>query len=57
MASLLSGTECALPAFILPAGIVHVAASRSISSHVAPMTSPERAAVRMARASACAAAL
>ena len=41
----LSGTRCSMPAFMREPGIVHVAPSRSISSHVAPLASPERAAV------------
>jgi hypothetical protein len=42
-----SGTRCCLPAFMRSAGTVHTAALTSISSHRAPRTSPERAAVRM----------
>ena len=41
-----SGTRCRLPVFMRSPGIVHVAASRSISSHRAPRTSPLRQAVR-----------
>ena len=40
-----SGTRCSLPAFMRSAGIVHTAPSRSICSHRALRTSPERAAV------------
>ena len=40
-----SGTRCSRPAFIRSAGTVHVAASMSISVHVANRTSPARAAV------------
>jgi hypothetical protein len=35
-----SGTRCFRPDFMRSAEIVHVAASRSISLHVAPMVSP-----------------
>ena len=41
-----NGTRCSRPAFIRDPGIVHMRASASISSIVAPRTSPERAAVR-----------
>ena len=40
-----SGTLCSRLDFMRAAGTVHVRASRSISSHRAPRTSPERAAV------------
>ena len=40
-----SGTRCSTFAFIRSAGIVHVAAGRSTSPHVAKRTSPDRAAV------------
>ena len=39
------GTRCSRRAFILTAGTVQVAASRSISDHSAPLTSPALAAV------------
>ena len=42
-----SGTRCSRPVFILEAGTVHVADSRSISPHVANRTSPDRAAVNV----------
>ena len=42
----LSGTRCSAPDFMRSPGIVHVAACRSISAHVAPLASPDRAAVR-----------
>ena len=51
----LSGAENASPVFIREAGTVHVAASRSISRHVAPRVSPVRVAVRMRNSSASAA--
>jgi hypothetical protein len=41
------GTPCSLPTFILEAGMVHSLASRSISLHLAPRTSPDLAAVRI----------
>ena len=42
---MLNGTENSRPAFILEAGIVHLAASRPISSQRAPRASPARTAV------------
>ena len=45
IAASLSGTRCSTPPFIRSAGIVHRQASRSISSHVAPLASPDLAAV------------
>jgi hypothetical protein len=54
-ARLLNGTVCTLPAFMCPAGTVHSPAARSISSHLAPITSPVRAAVRMVNSRARAA--
>ena len=51
----LNGTRCSLPAFIRSAGTVQTLADRSISLQRAPMTSPVRAAVRMANSSARAA--
>ena len=50
-----SGTRCSMPAFIREAGIVHTRASRLISPHCAPRTSPVRAAVRIVNSSARAA--
>ena len=47
-----SGTTCSRLAFIREAAMVHRPDSRSISSHVAPRTSPDLAAVRIANASA-----
>ncbi len=47
-----SGTRCGRPAFIRSPGTTHRAAGRSISDHLAPRTSPERAAVRMVNSSA-----
>ena len=44
-APVLNGTVNSRPAFILDAGIVHLAASRSISSQRAPRASPARTAV------------
>ena len=44
-APVLNGTENSRPAFILDAGIVHVAASTPISSQRAPRASPARTAV------------
>ena len=43
----LSGTRCSRPFFILAAGTVQVAESRSTSSQRAPRTSPERQAVKV----------
>jgi len=54
IAGWLSGMRCSLPAFILPSGMVQTPAFRSISCQVAPRTSPDRAAVRMANSSALA---
>jgi hypothetical protein len=48
----LSGTRCSRPAFIRLAGMVQTPASRSISLHCAPRTSPDRAAVKPGPASA-----
>lgn len=39
-----SGTSCGRHVFILAAGIIHTRTPRSISLHVAPRTSPDRAA-------------
>ena len=50
-----SGTRCSFPAFMRSAGIVHTRASISISIHVAPRTSPDRAAVKIANSAARAA--
>src|SRR5712691_7645304 len=50
-----SGTRCSRPAFMRPAGTVQTLASRSISPHRAPKTSPVRAAVKIANSSARAA--
>lgn len=47
-------TRCSRLAFILSAGTVQSERFRSISRQVAPLTSPERAAVRMANSSALA---
>ena len=47
-----SGTRCSFPAFMRSAGIVHTAPLRSISDQRAPITSPVRAAVRIANSSA-----
>ena len=41
----LRGTRCSMPAFMREPGIVQVAPSMSISSQVAPLASPDRAAV------------
>ena len=46
-AGALRGTRCFIPAFMRSAGLVHVAESRSISSHRAPLTSPDLAAERL----------
>jgi len=46
------GTLCWRPAFIRSPGIVHKPVSRSISSHTAPLTSPERTAVTTANSAA-----
>ena len=43
----LNGTRCSTPAFIRLAGTVQVADSRSISPHVEPRASPDRAAVKI----------
>ena len=48
------GTRCSRAPFIREAGTVQIAASRSISFHLAPSTSPDRAAVRIVNSSACA---
>ncbi|MDR3440652.1 MAG: hypothetical protein P4L94_28925 [Telmatospirillum sp.] len=50
-----SGTQCSRPAFILLAGTVQILLLRSISPHVASVTSPPRAAVRIRNSSALAA--
>ena len=50
-----SGTRCGLRDFMRSAGTFHSPASKSISDHAAPRTSPERAAVRMANSRAPAA--
>src|SRR4051812_33029381 len=47
-----NGTRWTRPAFIRSAGTVQTRASRSISCHRAPSTSPERAATRIANSSA-----
>ena len=47
-----SGTRCGWPAFMRGAAIVHMPASRSTSRQRAPITSPDRAAVRIANSSA-----
>ena len=52
MARSVSGMVWSRPAFIRPAGMVHSFASRSNSAHVAPVTSPVRAAVRIVNSSA-----
>jgi hypothetical protein len=46
--------RCSRPPFMREAGIVQTARSRSISSQVAPRTSPERAPVKIANMSAAA---
>jgi hypothetical protein len=51
-ARLLSGTEWSRPAFILAAGIDHVATSRSNSCHCAPSVSLVLVAVRMTNSNA-----
>ena len=43
----LNGTRCSTPAFIRLVGTVQVADSRSISRHVEPRASPDRAAVKI----------
>lgn len=55
MAAAVSGTRCLRLAFMREAGIVQVLPLRSISSHVAPSTSPARAAVKIANSNARAA--
>ena len=47
-----SGTRCALRIFIRPAGISHIAASRSNSPHSAALNSPGRTKVRASSSSA-----
>jgi hypothetical protein len=49
------GTRCSRPAFIRSAGMVHTASSRLTSDQVAPRTSPDRVAVRIANSTARAA--
>jgi hypothetical protein len=49
------GTRCSRPAFIRSAGMVHAASSRLTSDQVAPRTSPDRVAVRIANSTARAA--
>ena len=49
-----SGTRCSRPAFMRSAGTIQVAACMSNSDHRAPITSPVRAAVRIANRSASA---
>ena len=51
----LKGTRCSRLAFIRLAGIVHTLPLKSISLQVAPITSPVRAAVKIANSSARAA--
>ena len=46
------GTRCALRIFMRGAGIVHVAASKTISAAVANRVSPDRHAVRIVHSSA-----
>ena len=46
------GTRCSRPAFILAAGTTQTFPFRSISDHLAPITSPVRAAVRMVNSNA-----
>jgi len=50
----LSGTSYSTPIFMREAGTVHRLAARSTSSHVVPITSTDRAAVRIRNSSALA---
>ena len=52
LAPLDNGTRCARCTFIRSSGIAHTSVSRSISSHVAPRTSPERQAVSIRNSNA-----
>ena len=52
-----SGTRCSLWALVRAAGMVHSASSKSTSAHLAPRTSPVRAAVRTVSSKALAARL
>jgi hypothetical protein len=50
-----NGTRCSRPAFMRSAGIVQTFEIKSISDHLAPSASPERAAVRIRNSKASAA--